>query len=216
MIKSNIKLIDLNKEQAKEIQRLLNISVDGIVGPETLKTFSEWKKRNYLTNLDIIGPNSYELLLNQKSNNNYNLEIIKEFEGYNSIAYRCPAGIPTIGYGTTVYSNGSKVKYGDTITKEKAEYELLDYINKRIIPQLEKIPHWDEMNYNQKSALISFAYNLGEHFYGNPNFKSISKVLREKNWNIVPETLLLYRNPGSQFEEGLRRRRIAEGNLWKL
>jgi hypothetical protein len=70
------------------------------------------------------------------------------------------------------------------------------------------------MTDNQRSALVSFAYNLGAGFYGAQGFETISKRLKEKDWQRVPEALLLYRNPGSNFEAGLRRRREAEGKLW--
>jgi lysozyme len=55
---------------------------------------------------------------------------------------------------------------------------------------------------------------LGAGFYGSSDFNTITRVLREKKWNEVPAALELYRNPGSSVENGLRRRRIAEGKLW--
>ncbi len=70
------------------------------------------------------------------------------------------------------------------------------------------------MNDNQRGALLSFAYNLGAGFFGNENFNTITRNLREKNWKAIPETLKLYRNPGTNVEAGLLRRRIAEGKLW--
>ena len=70
------------------------------------------------------------------------------------------------------------------------------------------------MNDNQKGALLSFAYNLGARFYGSSGFNTISKVLRNKEWSSVPDTLKMYRNPGSNVEVGLLRRRGAEGRLW--
>lgn len=207
-------LMDLDTEIIYELQSLLGLPETGIINKDLLHSFANWKRENYLNEIFYIGEYSYNLLKSQKSSQ-YNLNIIKEFEGFRPNTYRCPAGILTIGYGTTVYSDGTRVKLGDTITRNVAERELLHYVNNRIIPTLEKtIPFWKEMNINQKSALISFAYNLGEHFYGKRVFNTISKVLREKNWSEVPKALLLYRNPGSAFEEGLRRRRIAEGKLF--
>jgi hypothetical protein len=70
------------------------------------------------------------------------------------------------------------------------------------------------MTDNQRSALVSFAYNLGAGFYGAVGFETISKRLKEKDWGKVPEAMMLYRNPGSNFEAGLKRRREAEGKLW--
>jgi GH24 family phage-related lysozyme (muramidase) len=71
------------------------------------------------------------------------------------------------------------------------------------------------MNRNQKAAIVSFAYNLGAYFYGSQGFNTITKELSNKdNWKNVPKALLLYVNPGSAFEAGLRARRKAEGDLW--
>jgi GH24 family phage-related lysozyme (muramidase) len=70
------------------------------------------------------------------------------------------------------------------------------------------------MTDNQHGALFSFAYNLGAGFYGGSGFNTISRNLREKNWSAIPETLKMYRNPGSNVESGLLRRRTAEGKLW--
>ena len=70
------------------------------------------------------------------------------------------------------------------------------------------------MNDEMKSSLLSFSYNLGAGFYGAGGFNTISKNLREKDWKVIPKTLELYINPGSNVEKGLLRRRIAEGKLW--
>ena len=70
------------------------------------------------------------------------------------------------------------------------------------------------MNDNQRGALLSFAYNLGSGFYGSSGFNTITSNLSQKNWKAIPETLKLYRNPGSNVEAGLLRRRVAEGKLW--
>jgi lysozyme len=105
---------------------------------------------------------------------------------------------------------------GEKITKQEADDLLMYDIEKRFLPVLEKsIPYWSEMNENQKGALLSFAYNLGTNFYGSSGFATISRVLREKKWSEVPKALELYRNPGSNVEAGLLRRRKAEGDLWK-
>jgi len=91
----------------------------------------------------------------------------------------------------------------------------LEYdIETRFLPTLQKIPYWSEMNDNQRGALLSFAYNLGAGFYGNRNFNTITRYLREKNWKAIPNTLKMYRNPGTDVEVGLLRRRAAEGKLW--
>jgi lysozyme len=145
------------------------------------------------------------------------VDLIKQFEGCHLNAYPDPltGGLPiTIGWGSTKDFDGSFFKMGRKITQQYADKLLIYSLKVRFIPLLEKIPYWNEMNENQQGALISFAYNLGASFYGSPNFNSISKVLKYKQWNKVPDTLYLYRNPGSKVEEGLMKRRKTEGQLW--
>ncbi len=104
---------------------------------------------------------------------------------------------------------------GNTITQQEADDLLMFDIETKFIPALQKIPYWNEMNENQQGALLSFTYNLGANFYGSPNFNTITRVLKNKEWDKVPDALYLYRNPGSNVEAGLARRRKAEGDLWK-
>lgn len=104
---------------------------------------------------------------------------------------------------------------GRTITQEYAN-KLLEFdLQNRFLPSLQKIPYWNEMNDYQRSALLSFAYNLGADFYNQPGFDTITRVLKNKEWSKVPDALYLYRNPGTNVELGLARRRKAEGDLWK-
>jgi GH24 family phage-related lysozyme (muramidase) len=145
------------------------------------------------------------------------IKLIKEFEGCHLSAYPDPlsGGEPwTIGYGTTRYSNGTPVKRGDMINVIEADMLLRLEID-RITDKLRTtVPHWNVMDDDQRSALVSFAYNLGAGFYGSAGFETISQYLRERNWAAVPAALELYRNPGTNVEAGLLRRRRAEGKLW--
>ena len=145
------------------------------------------------------------------------MELIKEFEGCHLTAYPDPltGGLPiTIGWGSTKKRNGSPFHLGEKISLEEANALLEFDIRNRFMPALKDIPYWSEMNDNQRGALLSFAYNLGAGFYGNRNFNTITSNLRQKNWKAIPETLKLYRNPGTNVEAGLLRRRVAEGKLW--
>lgn len=155
--------------------------------------------------------------MTQKKIPDCGIELIKRFEGCSLKSYPDPntgSDPYTIGWGTTKYSNGEEVKQGDKITQDQADSELLWSLENIYLPSLSKIPSFSEMSEEQIGALLSFAYNLGAGFYGNPDFTTISRYLRSKDWNRVPEALLLYRNPGSSVEEGLKRRRVAEGALW--
>lgn len=142
------------------------------------------------------------------------LRMIQQFEGCHLESYQCPAGVWTIGWGATRYNDGRRVQQGDKINRVEADMLLRQEVD-RIAEKLRAtVPYWREMDDHQKCALISFAYNLGASFYGAVNFETITKRLHEKDWAKVPEALLLYRNPGSSYEAGLRRRREAEGRLW--
>lgn len=121
----------------------------------------------------------------------------------------------TIGWGTTRKINGSPFYFGDRITRIEADALLEHQLVNDYLSVLERtIPYWDEMNDNQRGALLSFSYNLGARFYGSSGFNTITRVLKYKEWNKVPDALYLYRNPGTSVEAGLSRRRIAEGDLW--
>ncbi len=124
-------------------------------------------------------------------------------------------GLPiTIGWGSTKDFNGQLFKLGRKITQEYADKLLLFDLEQRFLPSLQKIPYWNEMTDGQRGALLSFAYNLGAGFYGGSNFNTITKCLKNKEWSKVPDVLYLYRNPGTNVEKGLARRRVAEGKLW--
>jgi GH24 family phage-related lysozyme (muramidase) len=142
------------------------------------------------------------------------LAIIREFEGCRLNAYLCPAGVWTIGVGATRYPDGRAVAQGDTITAIEADLMLRQEIDRISSKLCSIVPYWSSMSDGQRCALISFAFNLGDNFYNAEGFETISKRLSDKDWAKVPDALLLYRNPGSDFEAGLRRRREAEGKLW--
>ena len=145
------------------------------------------------------------------------INLIKEFEGCHLQA--CPdplsGGLPiTIGWGTTRRKDGSAFRLGDKITQAQADELLISQIEKEFLPTLSKIPYWSEMSDGMRGAILSFSYNLGADFYGSADFATISARLKNKEWDKVPDALYLYRNPGSNVEAGLARRRKAEGKLW--
>ena len=83
--------------------------------------------------------------------------LIKKYEGCSLKAYKCPAGVITVGYGSTHYSDGSPIKEGDTITKAEAEALLLHYVMNEIYPHIRDLTLTD----NQKEALTSLIDNIG-------------------------------------------------------
>ena len=146
------------------------------------------------------------------------LKLIQQFEGCHLNAYPDPlsGGEPwTIGWGTTRYSDGRKVKKGDKLNRVEADMLLRQEVDRIAAKLRETVPHWREMADHQQCALVSFAYNLGGGFYGSSGFETITRKLADRAWDDIPAAMLLYRNPGTNVEAGLRRRRDAEGKLWQ-
>lgn len=139
------------------------------------------------------------------------LDLIKRFEGLELKPYKCPAGIPTIGYGNTYYPSGSKVKLTDpTITKEKAE-ELLKFLLGSYEKSVDSFCR-DDISQNQFDALVSFAYNCGVN-----NLKSstlLKKVNANPNDPTIKAEFLKWNKASGRVLAGLTKRRQAEADLY--
>jgi lysozyme len=133
------------------------------------------------------------------------IDLIKHFEGCRLKAYKCPAGIWTIGCGHT-----GNVNPDDVITMERAE-ELLKHDLARFekaVKRLINVP----LSQNQFDALVSFTFNLGE---GSLERSTLRRKLNVGNYNAVPVELNRWVYAGKQKLAGLVRRRKAEGHLFK-
>lgn len=112
------------------------------------------------------------------------LEMIKRYEGCSLTAYLCPAHKWTIGYGVTLYPDGTPVKEGDVITQSKADALLLDYVINNILPNIKEL----NLSENQTKALVSLLYNIGiTAFKKSKCYKAIKSkdwgtAFREWNW----------------------------------
>lgn len=134
--------------------------------------------------------------------------IIKRFEGLRLEAYICPAGVPTIGYGTTMYPNGAKVKMGESISKSMAE-RLLDIdVTERL--KAMKLPA--HLNDNQKSALVSFAYNVGTAAWLKSTLRK--KVLLNSSDPSIRDEFMKWVIAKGRVFAGLKLRRQAEADLY--
>jgi len=110
------------------------------------------------------------------------IKTICQFEGCRLKAYKCSAGVWTIGYGNTYYEDGSFVKEGDAITQNRA-HELFAYL----LPVYESGVNSSvrsQLNQNQFDALVSFTYNVGVG-----NLKS-STLLKKVNINPNDATIV--------------------------
>lgn len=142
---------------------------------------------------------------------NLGLELIKKYEGFKAKAYLCPANVITIGYGSTYYEDGTKVKLTDPpITKERAT-ELLEAL---LVSYERSVDSYcvDTINQNQFDALCSFAYNCGVG-----NLKSstlLKKVNKNPNDPTIKDEFLKWNKGGGKVLTGLTKRRIEEAQLY--
>lgn len=143
---------------------------------------------------------------------------IKNFEGFVDVAKpdKIAKGNPlTVGYGMTYnYPDGTPIKLGDRVSREEAHNHMKQHIDNHIIPHMEKIPGWNEMDANKQAALIGFSYNTGGAFYGTKNYKTISTHLKNKDWDKVDDAMHLYNKSAGEVRAGLVRRRKMEADLW--
>lgn len=134
------------------------------------------------------------------------LEVLKRFEGLQLKAYFCPAGVLTIGYGST----GPHVKMGMEITPAEAEKLLLDDVARfeSAVNRLVKVP----LTQGQFDALVCFSYNIGIGAFEKSTLLSVLNMGRYgevisqfKRWNKVKGHVV----------NGLVNRREAEIGLWE-
>jgi lysozyme len=139
-------------------------------------------------------------VINQKG-----IDLLKNFEGIELKAYLCPAGILTIGYGST----GQHVKPGMTITEREAETLLRSDLQRfeRCVEASVKVPLTD----NQFAALVCFTFNVGEAAFKS---STLLKLLNQGDYEAVPAQLLRWNKAGGKVLNGLTRRREAEGALF--
>ncbi|MEC9340796.1 MAG: glycoside hydrolase family protein [Pseudomonadota bacterium] len=146
-----------------------------------------------------------------RSINRAGLDLVKHFEGFYPQAYRCPAGILTIGYGHT----GSDVTDGLRISPARAESLLKDDLASACVAVRERVqvPLTD----NQFAALVSFTFNCGA---ANLASSTLLAKLNLGDYAAVPGELNRWvkaTDPATGRKRslpGLVRRREAEGDLW--
>ena len=142
--------------------------------------------------------------------NNSGIKLLHDFEGLRLTSYLCPAGVWTIGYGNTFYEDGTPVRSGQKITKERAEQLFLFVVNRFASDVANLLRR--TLNENQFSAIVSFAYNVG---IGNLRK---STLLRKVNANprdaSIRTEFLKWNKAGGRELAGLTRRRQAEAVLY--
>ncbi len=175
-----------------------------------------------------------------KHNENLLFATIVHSENFSDEPYRDSAGVPTIGYGTTVYPNGKRVTMGDkaisrTLSPElieknngnykdamydKAQGYVISHLEKEVYPALRGIKDFNKLTQNQQVALGLFVYNIGKSGFEN---SSVLQELNAGNTAAAFDNILKYNKVKDKqgnlvFSRGLQKRRayeymIAQGNV---
>ena len=130
--------------------------------------------------------------------------LIKNFEGCRLKAYKCTAGVWTIGYGHT-----GNVRKDDIITQEEAD-ELFKRdikVHEDNVKRLVKVP----LTQGQFNALVSFEYNVGYGAFAN---STLLKLLNAQNYDSAAKQFIRWVFIGDSVSEGLLRRRRAETEMF--
>lgn len=136
--------------------------------------------------------------------------LARRFEGFASLPYLCPAGIPSIGFGATYYADGRRVRLTDpAITREQAEALLLYMVRRVYLPAVLKLcPHVDTPE--RLAALIDFTLNLGA---GNLSASTLRRRVNAGNWAGAKVQIMRWVIGGGRTLKGLQRRREADRAL---
>ncbi len=138
------------------------------------------------------------------------IELIQKWEGCRLTAYLCSAGVATIGWGSTLYANGTKVKLGDKITQKAAD-DLFLITLKQYEDAVDRLVT-SKINSNQRAALISFCYNLGIGALKNSTL--LKKVNSNPNDITIKDEFMKWTKASGKVIQGLVNRRNDEQKLY--
>lgn len=137
--------------------------------------------------------------------NDKGLDLIKHYEGFRPTAYKCSAGVWTIGYGHT-----KGVRQGDTCTMDEATLFLKADVREaeNAVSSMVYVP----LTSNQFSALVSFVFNVGSGAFQTSTL--LRKLNNARAYHEVPVELMRWNKAGGKILEGLNKRRAAEAALF--
>ena len=148
------------------------------------------------------------------------IELIKKSESFRSKPYRCAAGVPTVGFGSTFYfDTKQRVKLTDThISMDEADRLLRGHVNSVFAPLADKLCR-DDLNQNQFDAVVDFLYNCGATYKDKTGKAQLYNLFNHINNRMPEEKLRAYWakcaiTGGGKVLKGLVTRRINEANLF--
>ena len=135
----------------------------------------------------------------------HGLDLIRSFEGFYPVPYRCPAGLWTVGYGHVIGPQEPR----ETITKTHAEALLVTdvQLSEQAVAALVRVA----LHQGQFDALVSFTFNVGAGAFER---SSLRRVINRGEHAEVPRQLYRWVYAAGRKMPGLLRRRVAEARLY--
>lgn len=138
------------------------------------------------------------------------IDIIRHYEGFSSVPYKCPAGIWTLGYGSTRDTDGKPITMSHhPITEFEATNLMLstlktyeDAVNRYVTVNI---------NQNQFDALVDFAYNCGAQ---NLRTSTLLRLVNKRDFMGASEQFTKWIYGGGHILPGLVKRRLSEKALF--
>jgi lysozyme len=137
--------------------------------------------------------------------------LCRRFEGFRAKPYICPAGYPTIGYGTVWKPDGTRVTMDDApVSVELANEWLVSELRTNYMAGVLKASPRLIANPRALAAMTDFAYNLGVARY---RASTLRKRVNEDDFEGAKVELQKWIRGGGKVLPGLVRRRQAEAAL---
>jgi len=140
------------------------------------------------------------------------INLIASCEGYKAAPYKDIVGIPTIGYGSTYYCDGTKVTLEDkAISKDYANQILLCNLNKNFLPCIQKTIKTN-INQHMIDALGCFVYNIGCNAFAKSSLAR--NINDEATPDVIKQSWMAWNHAGGNVVDGLTKRREKEISLF--
>jgi lysozyme len=138
-------------------------------------------------------------------------QLCRRFEGFRAAPYVCPAGVWTIGYGSTRYADGRAVAPGDApVLQSQADAMLQSDLAHFLLQLLGTSPGLIAAQVGAQSALLDFVYNLG---VGRYRASTLRRKAEASDWEAAKAELMKWTRGGGRELPGLVARRRAEAAL---
>jgi lysozyme len=138
--------------------------------------------------------------------------IAKPFEGFRSRPYLCPAGVATIGYGSTMYPDGHKVTLSDPPVTEQEAEALLDWEMAKCVAGAMRYCPGLGVDSGKLGAIADFCFNLG---IGRLQTSTLRRRINQQDWPAAASELQRWVYAGGRKLRGLVLRREAEAAYFR-